>query len=140
MILGGSLGKRPIWWGIVVLMSLVATLTSVSAASAADHGNMPGIEIVLSSHFGRVAGVSFTRHECRFAGEADALDYVRADMSTGPVAFDVQCSIVLPTQPRRWNGRLLVEPLDSFSIGLPPDDAEVWRDLFLSDRRPIFVR
>jgi hypothetical protein len=128
------MGQRPIRWGIVVLVSLLAMLMAVPAASAADHSDTPSIEIVSSSHFGRVAGVSFTRHECRFAGKADALDYVRVDMSTGPVAFDVQCSIVLPTRLRSWNGRLLVEPLDAFNVGLPPDDAEVWRDLFLSDR------
>ncbi|MDJ0496741.1 MAG: alpha/beta hydrolase domain-containing protein [Acidimicrobiia bacterium] len=120
--------------GIVgaVLGVLVSTFAFSSAsADAVEPGSSGEIEVTASAIEGTVRRVEFTRYDCQFAGLADEILYTLADGGVGAAEFDVSCFIVLPTDSRRWDGRLVVEPLDLFTV-FPPD-AEAVRNLYLTD-------
>jgi hypothetical protein len=76
---------------IVVLVS-IATVQTVAATGQID------VASVVSSPFGKFKGVRFVKYVGRFVGVTSAGDY------------EAPFEIVAPVDPRRGNGRLLVEP------------------------------
>ncbi|MFV1991913.1 MAG: alpha/beta hydrolase domain-containing protein, partial [Acidimicrobiales bacterium] len=111
-----------------MILSALVPADEATASSSTDGS----IIVTGASGHSAVDRTDFTRFDCRYVGEADALPYVRlSDGEFGPVAFDVTCSLILPSNPDDWNGQIVVEPLDVFAPVVP--DGEVARFLYIGE-------
>ena len=93
------------------------------------------IEVTDSQPYGTFTGVEFTQSDCRFVGSADSFVYTTM-AGTGAVDYDVFCRIILPNDPDRWNGKILVYPYQQLDRPLSsnPDEADPnLRLLFTND-------
>jgi len=104
---------------IAMTMSLVAIAPSLAGANGSD----PTIAIGDSEHWDKIGGVDFTRYDCRFSGVADEISYTPLVATGTTVEFDVACSLVLPSNPSRWSGQIVVEPLDQVVPLIPEGEA-----------------